>query len=132
MRSTYPFHVDPAAVADTGDETAIQARFRSRVASQAPGVRLAAVPNGGKRTAWAAMQAKREGLATGFPDLIALWAGGHAFLEFKTRTGPLKPEQIDYLNWLHRNGHACGVFRSANTALAFLRRQGAPFMAEAA
>lgn len=132
MKGLFLFHVDPPAVADSGDEIGIQVRFRNRVKNLAPAVRLFAIPNAGKRTAWAAMQAKREGMTSGFPDVGALWDGGGAFLEFKTRTGTLSLEQIAWLNWLHQAGHPCGVFRSAETAIAFLRSQGAPFLAAAA
>lgn len=129
---TYLFHVDPPSVADPGDEISIQTRFRSRCKMLAPGVRVAAIPNAGKRTAWSAMQAKREGMSAGFPDIICFWDGGHALLEFKARNGSLDTNQIDWLNFLHRCGHPCGVFRSAASAIEFLRALGAPVMAAAA
>lgn len=133
MKLAYPFHVDPPAVADAGDEEAIQVRFRTRVRMLATApVRVVATPNAGKRTAWAAMKAQREGLTAGWPDVQILWEGGRADIEFKARGGSLKPEQIDALNWLHRCGHPCGVFRSVDTAIAFLVRCGAPLLAEAA
>lgn len=132
MANSYLFHVDPPSVADSGDEIGIQTRFRSRMRTMAPAVRLAAVPNAGKRTAWASMNAKREGLSKGFPDLMAYWENrGHAVLEFKARSGALDTEQISWLNFLHNAGIPCGVFRSADTALAFIRDCGAPFLAEA-
>ena len=137
---TYLFHVDPRSVADSGSELEIQSRFRARMKMLAPRVRLVATPNGGKRTAWAAMKAKAEGMAKCFPDLTCWWSNGIgdnaipevAIIEFKDRDGPLAPEQIDWLNFLHRSGFRCGVFRSADTALAFMRHSGAPFMQEAA
>lgn len=130
--SAYPFHVDPPAIADSGDEIGIQTRLRSRIRTIAPAVRLVAIPNAGQRTAWAAMNAKREGLAKGFPDLLALWGGGSAFLEIKVRSGSLSTDQIAWLNWLYAGGHSVGVFRSVDSAIAFLRQQGAPFLAAAA
>lgn len=132
MKPSYIFHCDPPAIADASDEIGIQSRLRSRLRNIAPSVRLVAIPNAGKRTAWAAMQAKREGLAKGFPDLLALWEGGCAFLEIKARAGSLDVEQIAWLNWLHNAGNAVGVFRSVDTAIAFLKEQGAPFLAAAA
>jgi hypothetical protein len=133
MSNLYPFHVDPPAIADSGDEEAIQVRFRARVKMLAAApIRVVATPNAGKRTAWSAMKAKREGLTPGWPDVQVLWAGGRADIEFKARSGSLKPEQIDALNWLHRNDHPCGVFRSVDTAIAFLRRCGAPLTEAAA
>jgi hypothetical protein len=130
---SYLFHVDPKSVADDGDELSIQTRLRSRCKMWAPSMRLVATPNAGKRTAWAAMKAKAEGMAKGYPDLNAFWEGGFAVLELKDRNGTLSPEQIDWLNFLHRCGIACGCFRSVDSAVAFLRAQGAPFtVAEAA
>lgn len=133
---SYLFHVDPRSAADSGDELAIQVRLRARVKMLAPRVRLVATPNAAKRTAWAANKAKAEGMAKGFFDLTALWSNGWgpnaipgvAFLEIKDRNGTLKPEQIDWLNWAHQAGFPCGVFRSVETAIDFLRKSGAPFM----
>jgi hypothetical protein len=129
---TYPFPVDAPAQADSGTEIQIQGRFRSRMKSLAPQVKIVAVPNGGKRTAWEKLAASREGLTVGFPDVIVLWDGGCCFMEMKQRTGSLSPAQIDNLNWLARNGFACGVFRSVDTAVAFVKAQGAPFLFELA
>lgn len=122
----YLFHVDEPAVADPGDELAIQVRFQSKLRHQMPRVRFVAVPNGGQRTVWSAMKAKQEGLARGFIDGLCIWPGVTAYLEFKTRNGVLTPDQVDWLNFLHRGGHPCGCFRSADTAIDFLLRAGAP------
>jgi hypothetical protein len=130
--ASFLFHIDPPSVADAGDEAAIQTRFRSRMRMRAPEVKLVAVPNAGVRTSYEKFQRAREGLVIGFPDLVCLWLGGCAFIEFKQRTGSLSAAQHDNLNWLARAGFACGVFRSVESAMAFLRAQGAPFMAEAA
>lgn len=129
----YPFHVDSPAVADEGDEHAIQTRLKARLRITAPSLRLVAIPNAAKRSYATAMRNKSEGLSKGFPDLEALWPnGGRAYLEMKQRKGSLKPEQVDWLNWLHRNGHSCGVFRSVDSAIDFLRSLGAPIMERAA
>lgn len=138
--SKFVFHVDPPCVADSGDELAIQTRFRSRMKMLAPTVRLVATPNAGKRTAWAAMKAKQEGMSKGFPDLAAYWANGRgdnavpgtAYLEFKAKGGALSVEQVDWMNWLHMSGFPCGVFNSVDSAVEFLRRAGAPFSMAAA
>lgn len=131
----YQFHCDERAAADPGDELAIQVRLRARLRMLAPGVRLVATPNAGKRTAWAAMKAKAEGMAAGWPDVTVLWSNGMgvnpvpgiAFLELKARDGSLSVPQIDTLNFLHNAGFPCGCFRSVDTAIEFLRRHGAPF-----
>lgn len=122
------FHVDPRSVADEGDELAIQSRFRSRMGMLAPKCRVVATPNGGKRTAWEGMKAKREGLAKGFPDVNVYWPGDLCILEFKDKGGSLSGEQTDWLNWLHLAGFKVGVFRSAATAIDFVRQSGAPFL----
>lgn len=132
----YAFHYDERSVADPGDELSIQVRLRSRLRILAPGVRLVATPNAGKRTAWAAMKAKAEGMQAGWPDITCLWSNGTgvtavpgvAFLELKARDGSLSVPQIGTLNWLHNAGFPCGCFRSVETAIEFLRQAGAPFM----
>jgi hypothetical protein len=136
----YLFHVDDRSVADQGDELSIQVRFRSRMKMLAPSVRIVATPNAGKRTAWAAIKAKSEGMAKGFPDVNCYWSNGldeaavpgFAVLEFKDRSGSLSPDQVDWLNFLHRAGFPCGCFRSTDTAIAFLRKHGAPFIMQEA
>ena len=109
-------------------EIAIQTLFRSRARIMCPAVRLVAVPNGGKRSQWAAGQAKREGLAKGFPDLIALAPGKVAFLEMKSAKGVVSVEQGEWIDQLHGMGFPVGVFRDADDAIEFLRGQGFPFV----
>lgn len=130
------FHYDPPAVADAGDEHALQVRLRGRARILAPAVRLVSASNGSKMSAWSAMKAKSEGMSKGYPDLIAIWSNGIgenavpgiAFLELKKRDGSLRPEQVDWLNFLHQAGFPCGCFRSVETAIGFLRSAGAPFV----
>jgi hypothetical protein len=132
------FHTDPRDVADEGDELSIQAKFIGRMKTLAPTVKIVATPNGGNRTAWEKMRAKREGLVKGWPDVTAYWSNGLdasalpglALLEFKDRKGQPSVEQIEALNWLHRHGFRCGIFRSVDTAVEFLRAAGAPFLIE--
>lgn len=125
------FHVDTRSVADEGDELSIQSRFRSRMNMLAPKCRVVAIPNGGRRTAWEGMKARREGLAKGYPDVNVMWPGGMCVIEFKDANGKLSDEQADWLNWLTNAGFKVGVFRSAATAIDFVRECGAPFMVEA-
>lgn len=129
---TYQFPYDPPAAADDGDELSIQTRLRQRLRMTAPGLRFVATPNAGKRTFAAAARAKQEGMSAGFPDVSVIWPGGIAFIELKQRKGSLKPEQIDWLNFLHNAGHPCGCFRSVDSVIAFLRSAGAPIMERAA
>src|SRR5690348_14445569 len=113
-------------------ELAIQTLFRSRCRILCPRVSLVAIPNAGKRTQWQAQQAKREGLATGFPDMMALAPGKVAFLEFKAVKGRLSDSQGEWLDRLHEMGFPCGVFRDADVAVEFLRANGFPFIGRVA
>ena len=106
--------------------------LRKRLYYNAPTVHLVAVPNGGKRTLWAARQAKKEGLASGFPDLVALWpARGVAFIELKLPKGKVSDNQTEWLARLDYMGHDSAVCRSVDEAVAFLRKCGAPVMERA-
>lgn len=109
-------------------EIQIQTLFRSRCRIMCPGVSLVAIPNAAKRTQWAAQRAKREGLATGFPDMMAIAPGKVAFLEFKSAKGRLSDNQGEWLDRLHGYGFPCGVFRDADVAVDFLREHGFPFI----
>ena len=130
------FHVDPAAVADAGTELDIQARFIGRMRKLAPDIKVVATPNGGKRTAWEGMKAKREGMVAGWPDVTCFWSNGIdenaipglCMIEFKARGGRLSDEQIHWGNWLTRHGFRFAVCRSAETAVEFVRASGAPFL----
>lgn len=124
----YLFHVDPPSVADAAqDEMKIQVQFRNRMRTKAPGVMLVAIPNAGRRSSWEGLARWREGMVPGFPDMMALWDGRVAFLEFKAGSGTIDPKQIDCLNRLMRQNFVVGVFRSADTAVEWLRGHGAPF-----
>jgi len=130
--SEYLFHVDDRSQADDGAEIDIQVRLQVRIKKIAPAVRLVAVPNGMKTSAWGAMQARREGMSGGFPDLIAIASPKLvAFLEIKARSGVLSDTQIGWLNHLHLAGFLCGCFRSVDTAVAALRDWSFPFADDA-
>lgn len=107
--------------------------LRKYLAWTAPRVKLVAVPNAAKRTQWAARQAKKEGMATGFPDLVALWPGGGVgFLELKVGRTPLTDNQAEWLERLVAMGHRTGVARSIDEAVTWLRTWGAPVAEQAA
>lgn len=130
MADAFLFHCDPPALADDGPEIDIQVRLQVRIKKIAPTVRLVAVPNGMKTSAWGAMQARREGMSGGFPDLIAIAPAGGliAFLEIKARAGALSDTQIAWLTHLSKAGFKVGCFRSVDTAVQFLRDHGFPFI----
>jgi hypothetical protein len=122
-----PWHIDPKDK-DPRPEEKRQLAFLNAVRMLCPAVAVFAVPNGGKRSQWAAMKAKREGMKAGVLDLVCHWASGVAFLEFKNGTDMPDANQRDRLNMLTRQGHHCGVFRQEESALRFLRSAGAPFI----
>jgi hypothetical protein len=109
-------------------EIEIVTLFRSRCRIMCPRVSIVAIPNAAKRTQWAAQRAKREGMAAGFPDIVALAPGLVAFLEFKTAKGKLSDNQAEWLDRLHEMGFPCGVFRDADAAVEFLRAHRFPFI----
>lgn len=110
-------------------EIAIQTLFRSRARIMCPGVSIIAIPNAGKRTQWAAMQAKREGLAKGFPDILCFWKGpGVAAIEFKAAKGRASESQTEWLDRLNELGIPATISRDADHAIEWLRSIGAPFI----
>jgi hypothetical protein len=119
---------DPAA------ENKRQGRVLSRVASLCPAIAVVAVPNAGKRSDWERLERWREGARAGMVDLIFHWeptrAGdrGTYFCEMKDGKKMPTPAQRDRLNLLFRQGHRCGVHRTADTVIASLRAAGAPFL----
>lgn len=118
-----PYHIDPRNPACKLSEADIQHQFIKLVALQAPRIIITAIPNAGKRTRWEAAMRKREGMATGFPDIIALYDGGVMCLEFKSGKGVLSAPQSAMLDRLVSQNIQCGVFRSADSALEFLRNR---------
>jgi hypothetical protein len=110
-------------------EIEIVTLFRSRCRMLCPGVSIVAVPNAAKRTRWAAMNAKREGMATGFPDILCFWKGpGVAAIEFKTPKGKVSENQAEWLDRLVAMGIPATISRDADHAVEFLRASGAPFI----
>jgi hypothetical protein len=118
---TYVFHIDPRNAQGEANETLVQTRFRAQMRKTAPRVMLVAIPNAGKRTAWEARQRSNEGMVPGFPDMLAFFDGRTAGLEFKSGTGTLSDKQIETLNRLVSLDIPVGVFRSAETAVEWLK-----------
>ncbi len=128
-----PWHIDPCDQFPE-DEDARQAEFNRQARLLCPGVDIFAVPNAGRRTRWEAAKRKREGMKAGVLDIVCEWQPtrrddrGVAFLEFKNGSEMPDANQRARLNRYYQRGHACGVFRTAATALEFLRAAGAPFV----
>lgn len=127
----YPFHYDPPRVRISDSEIVVQKTMLRSIATMFRHTRVAAVPNGQKRTRWQAQRAKAEGMSAGFPDLVItgrgsinnVWQPLVAFCETKALTA-LTPEQREWLDFLHNNGHHVGVFRSDQTLCDKLREWG--------
>lgn len=114
---------------DPRSEEKRQLAFLNAARMMCPAVDIFAVPNGAKRSQWAAMKAKREGMKAGALDLVCTWPGGGvAFVEFKDGSSMPDANQRDRLNMYVRQGHHAGVFRQEKSALEFLRACGAPFV----
>lgn len=122
-----PWHLDPKDRFPESEDDR-QARFLREARMLCPGVDIFAVPNAGKRTRWEANKRKREGMKAGVLDIVCTWNRGVAFLEFKNGTEQPDANQRERLNRYYRQGHHAGVFRTAASALDFLRAAGAPFV----
>ena len=127
---TYPFHYDMPSVRIADSEIAVQRQCLDMIAKLFPNTRVAAVPNGQKRTVWQAQQAKKEGMSAGFPDLVIVSSLLSqnvqplvAFPEIKA-LAPLTTDQRDWLTFMTDCGHHCGVFRSDRTLEAKMREWG--------
>lgn len=72
---------------------------------------------------------KGDGMKTGFPDLIAIWNHGVAFMEVK-RPGyspsQVSPAQIELHATLAEMGFTPAIVTSQEEAFAFLKERGAP------
>lgn len=107
-------------------ELTIQSSVKSQLRYVAPAVSMVAIPNAAKRGPAAVRQAKKEGMATGFPDCMFCWDGGLCFVEFKRAGQSPNENQGEWLDRLNRWGHRATVCRSPKEAFAFLARCGAP------
>ena len=93
-----------------------QAKLVARVRAFYPGVLIAAIPNGGSRTALERVSMHAEGVLAGMPDLCVLepsrgFCG--LFIEMKTQTGVVAAAQRDVARRLNRGGYLCVTARSA-------------------
>lgn len=89
---------------------------------------VSAVPNGTYIASKAGRgKARREGLATGYPDLIIDGIGENAGKVCRAEIkagGSVTMSQYAMLSILHENGHLCGLFRSLDTLTGFLVAHG--------
>lgn len=69
--------------------------------------------------------AKAMGLISGAPDYVFAWPGGSGWIELKTKTGTLNPNQRDFRQWCADTGVLFATCRSVNEVIATLREWGA-------
>jgi hypothetical protein len=116
MTDPYTFHYDMPSQRVSDSEIVVQKQCLDMIAKLFPHTRVAAVPNGQKRTRWQQQQAKREGMSKGFPDLILTGS--------KFPTSDRSDLFPDWLMFMMECGHNCGVFRSDRTLEAKMREWG--------
>lgn len=102
-----------------------QVKLVQRVRAFYPDVLIAAIPNGGDRTASERVRLHQEGVMAGMPDLCVLEACGgfHGlFIEMKTATGRQSNEQKALQLALNAKGYLCVVARSADEGFETIKR----------
>jgi hypothetical protein len=84
---------------------------------------IAAIPNGGDRTASERVRLHSEGVLAGMPDLCVLEPknGFHGlFIEMKTKAGVVSEKQSAVALQLNAKGYLCLVSRSAPDAIKII------------
>lgn len=104
------------------EEHTTQSMFLKWLRYQYPYVRevTASFPNAGKRSITYAMKLKAEGLMPGMPDIIMFFPRNGVpgmFIEFKSKTGSLKPNQRMMMAKLVNQGYCCVVCSSLEEAM---------------
>ena len=111
---------------DPASELQRQATFLKLMRQLGPTVICFANVNAAKRGLKAQAQAKREGMRAGVFDVTCIWGDGIAWIEWKNGTSKPSDAQIEFGNQLVERGMRCALFRKPESALAWLRRLGAP------
>jgi hypothetical protein len=94
-----------------------QVRLVQRVRAFYPDVLIAAIPNGGDRTASERLRLHGEGVLAGMPDLCVLKRSkgfGGLFVEMKTEVGVVNKQQGCIARQLNEEGYLCVIARSAD------------------
>jgi hypothetical protein len=114
---------DPQKRASPATEAQIQRAIIRRLAAR--GIVALHVRNEGKRSDVERLRAVADGLMPGFPDLILIGTHGRVgFLEVKSGTGRLSPQQRDRIAMLHRRGQLVAVVRDQDYAEHVIRQWG--------
>jgi hypothetical protein len=94
-----------------------QVKLVQRVRAFYPDVLIAAIPNGGSRSASERVRLHGEGVLAGMPDLCVLRRSkgfGGLFVEMKTKVGVVSKEQSCIAKQLNSEGYLCVIARSAD------------------
>jgi hypothetical protein len=81
-------------------------------------------PNGGSRNPIEAANLKRLGVRAGVPDLhLPIARGGYhgLWIELKSRSGRIRPEQIQWQQILRIHGHRVEIVRSVEEAIRVIQ-----------
>jgi hypothetical protein len=96
-----------------------QVKVVQKVRAFHPGVIIAAIPNGGDRTASERVRLASEGVLAGMPDLCVLRPSKGfygLFVEMKTDAGVVGAAQREIAGRLNTEGYLCLVARGADEA----------------
>ena len=93
-------------------ESHIQIQMVKWFRLQYPRYIIAAIPNGGQRSALEAKIMKGEGVLAGFSDLIVIAKGNVLFVEVKTKDGKQSAFQIKFQSDVERLGFQYSICRS--------------------
>jgi hypothetical protein len=101
-------------------------KWADLAANMVPELRLLFhIPNGGAREEREAAKLKAAGVRAGVPDLcLPVARGGRhgLYIELKTKTGRVAPEQAAWLQALDAQGYAVFICYGAGEAIAALAR----------
>lgn len=87
------------------------------------------VPNGGGRTKAEGGALKAQGVKAGIPDHLVIHAGRPLFIELKTASGRVTPQQREMHDGLIHAGAKVAVCRSIEDVADFLRSFDVPLRA---
>ena len=93
-------------------ESHIQIQMVKWFRLQYPYYIIAAIPNGGQRSALEAKIMKGEGVLAGFSDLIVIAKGNVLFVEVKTKDGKQSDFQMKFQSDVERLGFQYSICRS--------------------
>jgi hypothetical protein len=91
------------------EEHGLQARFVEWFRLTYRSLKMIAIPNGGLRDPITAAKLKAEGVETGAPDLLLIYAHGEyhgLWIEMKTINGAPSPEQLIFHAYLRSQNYA--------------------------